>query len=505
MITYLVIANGDSNKSYKCNTTHTSKPYIRINEHNYLDLTTETTTGVQLKYKQKTGSSYKTYNTTFSNSGIDTVYGKTTGYSNSDGIYTTSNYSTTESWTNSWINTTKSKETFKNRVYIPVQSQSTTVSTTKESMYTNTTGYSGRSTYNTTTYTTTGYSGRSFYNVDNRQTTGYSGRTSSRQTTGSGYRSTTSSRRTSSYDTIGTFQMRFWRWGVSSSNSWMYSYRETSSIRRTSKWSFQGGGSNSSTTQSTATTSYMYSDSGSGYEAWELVTATDFSEYPGAWGKFSRLITKSTSKMGSASYATNTRSWAYNEDGNGYPQQTGSFSHSTVNVTYTSTERSYTTFGASPTWVDSFTFTRDENIAKTIPGDRRWDLLASTVKTTATITGSQSITSRYATTDYSNWYPDFTATVTGTRQISGYSSATSSNGMYSTSALISGTSYQTSSYRTSTAVGALSSATALTSSGTRTSSSYKYSSKPGALVSITELTVTSTRTSLTNRTSSTDL
>jgi len=55
MITYLVIANGDSNKSYKCNTTHTSKPYIKINEHNYLDLTTETTTGVQLKYKQKTG------------------------------------------------------------------------------------------------------------------------------------------------------------------------------------------------------------------------------------------------------------------------------------------------------------------------------------------------------------------------------------------------------------------------------------------------------------------
>ena len=193
MATYLVIRNGEASKSYKCNTTHTSQPYIRVNEKNYLDLNSETTTGLQLRYSQKTGSSYSTYNTT-SLEETEELVSKISGYQNND-VYTTSAYSEIEKLSNTITTTSRSVVTFRNRIYIPVQSQSTTVTTTRSSQYTETTGYSGRSTNNTTTYTTTGYSGVHWWSEDRRSTTGYSAYSTGRQTTGTGYRSTTSSNR----------------------------------------------------------------------------------------------------------------------------------------------------------------------------------------------------------------------------------------------------------------------------------------------------------------------
>lgn len=567
MITYLVIANGDSNKSYKCNTTHTSKPYIRINEHNYLDLTTETTTGVQLKYKQKTGSSYKTYNTTvddgymtndtitsyfasgtassyriisfnktmsahatsggksYTISGLDTKYttytesNSLTNYDTNDSqSYTYSNYfSYTEnlsSWgsttrvaptyiTSTYLTTTKSVETFKNRVYIPVQSQSTTVSTTRSSLYTNTTGYTGRSTYNTTTYKTTGYIGASWWSENHVSTTGYSAYSTSARTTGTGYRSTTSSRNSTSYATTGTWNGTIFYYGVNYSstrkNTWYWSHKE----KATSKWFFQNGGSNSSTTYLTRVTNDSVTDtwSGTGFVEWILATGYYSSDY--------RRSTNQTKSQNQGTYSyTQTSSWP--ASGN-YPQQTGYFTHYEYDKYFSCNQYGTTDRGNSPGWNKSYTMSwnHDPN-----PGNQAvtgvstdWDISFRTGACTRNSgTYSYSVTSRYSTTDYKDWYPDFTAYSTGTSRYYNYWTSTARPSNYNgITELTSGYTTRNSSLASSTAAGALSSTTALTSSGTRTSSSLKYSSKPGALVSITELTITSTRTSLTNRTSSTDL
>lgn len=50
MASYLVVKNGTKQKSYECKTTHTAKPYIKVNKTGYLDLTTNTA-GFQAKIK----------------------------------------------------------------------------------------------------------------------------------------------------------------------------------------------------------------------------------------------------------------------------------------------------------------------------------------------------------------------------------------------------------------------------------------------------------------------
>lgn len=50
MASYLVVKNGTKQKSYECKTTHSAKPYIKVNKTGYLDLTTNTT-GFQAKIK----------------------------------------------------------------------------------------------------------------------------------------------------------------------------------------------------------------------------------------------------------------------------------------------------------------------------------------------------------------------------------------------------------------------------------------------------------------------
>lgn len=561
MITYLVIANGDSNKSYKCNTTHTSKPYIRINEHNYLDLTTETTTGVQLKYKQKTGSSYRTYNTTSQTnlsreiseqipiysgykselnsrmfSGTDGQISHSDSYINTStssslktniqtmssfrydygmnppttiGNYMTTKYMITdyystsfttnsETYTDSYLTSAKSIEAFKNRVYIPVQSQSTTVSTTKESVFTNTTGYSGRSVYETTTYTTTGYTGASWWTENHQTITGYSASSTYRQTTGTGYRSTTSSIgsqtiKNTLYTQVMTTIARYGNTSERFRGGTTYAGNRYT----TSSWKFIGGGTKSS-----------YSSKGPGAETFDDYRTRSNESI---WG-FANIsnIGQSTTQNGTYTQKDTDTLWTYSHswttvsgwnNGTSFPQQSG--------TTWERREGTYTySWTATYTYSITRTLTMDTHTnwtEQTTSVDSGFRSISS--QTTISTRNSYTITSRYSTTDYSNWYSDFTAYSTGTRRrTNNYtSSGYPSNYQGEVTTLYSGYTTRLSSLASSTAAGALSSTTALTSSGTRTSSSLKYSSKPGALVSITELTITSTRTSLTNRTSSTDL
>lgn len=100
MANYFRIKNEGHEKIYEYKTTHTGRPYLPVNKTGFLDLTTKTTTGIQIKVKQN------------------------------------------------------------NQIYRPLQSATTSTSSSKE-------------------YTSTQYF-----------TTGYSGRTSSNNTTATGYRST---------------------------------------------------------------------------------------------------------------------------------------------------------------------------------------------------------------------------------------------------------------------------------------------------------------------------
>lgn len=559
MITYLVIHNGEVNKSYKCNTTHTSVPYIRVNEKNYLDLTTETTTGLQLKYKQKTGSSYSTYNTvsqtnttrditvqqpiysgkvtetfvrnlangtltSISTSPIETqtrtslttrigsstytmregspewpsiMASRTYSYNITD-IYSSKAISTTETFIDTYLTTTQSKVTFKNKVYIPVQSQSTTVSTTRSSLYTNTTGYSGRSTYNTTTYTTTGYTGASWWSENHVSTTGYSHSSTYGQTTGTGYRSTTGST-TKSYSTYYT-TTDYSNWyndftpgytatkqvsgyGTATSYTGTYSSQSNKAIR----WGC--------TSREFFSCNHTFIDNGQyTMEQWENEVVASNSDQFGGWTGYSNTIGFHTTYT---KISTSSREWVQNAYTETWSRtyvanaQYGHVASYTVYETQIGTQSN--TFRSTTSILNSFTVNTTTSSKQTTGTGSR---SKSSSQTTST-------TSRYSTTDYSAWYPDFTAYSTGTRRRTNYYTGTAAT--VGATELTQGYTTRFSSLASSSIPGQLSSTTALTSSGTRTSSSLKQSSKPGLLVSITELTITSTRTSLTNRTSSTDL
>ena len=64
MSEYYVIRDKNSTKSYQYKTTHTGYPYICVNKTNYLDLTTETKTGLNARFKIGGGTKffYNNYN-----------------------------------------------------------------------------------------------------------------------------------------------------------------------------------------------------------------------------------------------------------------------------------------------------------------------------------------------------------------------------------------------------------------------------------------------------------
>lgn len=495
MITYLVIHNGDVNKSYKCNTTHTSVPYIRVNEKNYLDLTTETTTGLQLKYKQKTGSSYSSYNTQiFTSESIQTTL--TSGYTaENSNSYTSSTYTQSSSISDTLITTSKSKVTFKNRVYIPVQSQSTTVSTTRSSLYTETTGYSGRSTYDTTTYTTTGYTGASWWSENHISTTGYSAYSTSTRTTGTGYRSTTSyvnssTEKKSIYTQVMTSLERYGKTTEHFVGGTTYAGNRYS----TSSWKFIGGGTKSSFSSKPAG-SYPLNDYRTGSDCYLWVHLTSIGQTTTQQGSYTQNDTRT---LYTYSYSWTTLSgW---NNGTSFPQQSG--------TTWERREGTYTY-----SWTATYTYSLTRTAA--VDTYTQWTETTTSVddgyrasrsSTMVSTKNSYTITSRYSTTDYKDWYPDFTAYSTGTSRHYNYYTSTAIPSNYNgITELTQGYTTRYSSLASSSIPGQLSSTTALTSSGTKTSSSMKWSSAPGILVSVTDLTVTSSRTSLTNRTSSTDL
>ncbi len=86
MSNYLVVQAENQTKSYKYKTTHTGNPYIQVNKTGYLDLTTKTTTGIQLKYRQEQKSTktitYNQQSTGVSITGYSgqAVFEQTTGY-----------------------------------------------------------------------------------------------------------------------------------------------------------------------------------------------------------------------------------------------------------------------------------------------------------------------------------------------------------------------------------------------------------------------------------------
>ena len=79
MANYLVVKNNNSTKSYECKSTHTAVPFVKVNS-SYLDLTTETTAGLQ--YKVKIGNTtYRPKQTYTTISSRSSEYTETTGYS----------------------------------------------------------------------------------------------------------------------------------------------------------------------------------------------------------------------------------------------------------------------------------------------------------------------------------------------------------------------------------------------------------------------------------------
>ena len=47
----LIIHNYNTTKTYECQTTHTTPNYLVVDRNSYLNLTTATTTGLQMKMK----------------------------------------------------------------------------------------------------------------------------------------------------------------------------------------------------------------------------------------------------------------------------------------------------------------------------------------------------------------------------------------------------------------------------------------------------------------------
>lgn len=79
MPTYIVLNKDGQSKSYTCKTTHTSQPYVKVNDK-FLDLTTNLGTGLQMLVK-KNGQTYVPVQTVTTTASRSSEYTETTGYS----------------------------------------------------------------------------------------------------------------------------------------------------------------------------------------------------------------------------------------------------------------------------------------------------------------------------------------------------------------------------------------------------------------------------------------
>ena len=146
MSSYLVIKNNTQYKSYTIKSTHTRSSYIKVGSYGYLDLTTNTQTGINLKVKKynTTFRPVETYTTTAVRS---SEYTKTTGYSGTSSKESTSGYSgklsreSTSSYSGSKQVATAPAKTVTSRLY-GTQQQTltrdfthTSVSTVKQAEY----------------------------------------------------------------------------------------------------------------------------------------------------------------------------------------------------------------------------------------------------------------------------------------------------------------------------------------------------------------------------------
>ena len=144
-----IAANGIT-KSYECKTTHNSSPYVKVNGQ-YLDLTTNTTSGLQLKvkYNDKIYRPVQTYTTLAGGNGIKTeitgysgvstrssAYTETVGYNGS--LSKTSQYTATTKW--SGYKPTIVSSTFSTNNTYPTGYSSSTLSNGVISVYNNTMG-----------------------------------------------------------------------------------------------------------------------------------------------------------------------------------------------------------------------------------------------------------------------------------------------------------------------------------------------------------------------------
>ena len=95
MANYLVVKGSNQTKSYALKTTHNSVPYLKVS-NSYLDLTTNTTTGIQLKVKEGNNTSYTRADTVTSTYSTNETFGE---------VYINSTSSTSSTSISSSINT----------------------------------------------------------------------------------------------------------------------------------------------------------------------------------------------------------------------------------------------------------------------------------------------------------------------------------------------------------------------------------------------------------------
>ena len=91
MATYLVVQSGGQTKSYTCKSTHASTPYLKVS-NSYLDLTTQSHTGVRLKVVSNNVAYYPVVQQTVTLTSTVT-YTETTGISGRSSRKSTSGYS----------------------------------------------------------------------------------------------------------------------------------------------------------------------------------------------------------------------------------------------------------------------------------------------------------------------------------------------------------------------------------------------------------------------------
>lgn len=455
MATYLVVRNGDSATSYKCNTTHTSKPYLKVKDDCYLDLTTRTSSGLQLNVKvnkrtdtfvtttgykgyfsckQSTASGIKssngsTYNTTDYEPFVS--FTSTAGWATRNTTYTRTSYNAGILSSTTALTCTSSL--FNKGIYHIVNTTSTItdISSRSEVDYTVSTSTSRSSQRNSTS----GYSGVSSYSTSRSSTSGYSGRTSSARTTANGYRYTTTSANRAS--TSGYSGQRLSNYV--SAVSWS-GYTRMSDLCLTKMNLYNAG----------YRESWADGWDRSGNVTWGNWAWSEQSGWWGEQGPYTRTLVNSTGN-----------SWIANgQTGNAWRQCTITMVTYTRATTNVQNQLNYT----ANRW-SAYTSENANGMASA---------------TALTRNSSYSVSTRYAAAATSAYPSDFTATVSGTVQISGYRTSAGTAGQYSNTALTRSSGYWTTLRRTSAAVGALLSTTALTrtsyytvsTSTSRSSSSY---------------------------------